>query len=164
MIGRRILMLLTLISLTASGVVEAGEPRPNVPPEGFKALFNGKDLTGWKGLVGNPKTRAKMSKEQLAAEQKKADELAAEHWKVVDGVLVGRLTHAVVAKGGHRGGVEVDRTAQHVHRDLEERRTGNAREGGADRGLHVFGDAVGLEAGVGVLRDGPHERDMVHLL
>ena len=88
MIGRRILMLLTLISLTVSGVVEAGEPTQNVPPEGFKALFNGKDLTGWKGLVGDPKTRAKMSKEQLAAEQKKADERADEHWMVEDGVLI----------------------------------------------------------------------------
>jgi len=60
----------------------------NVPPEGFKALFNGKDLSGWKGLVGNPKTRAKMSTDELAAAQKKADERARQHWKVVDGVLV----------------------------------------------------------------------------
>lgn len=60
----------------------------NTPPEGFKALFNGKDLSGWKGLVGNPKTRAKMSPEQLAAEQKKANERMRTHWEVVDGVLV----------------------------------------------------------------------------
>jgi len=58
------------------------------PPEGFVALFNGKDLTGWKGLVGNPKTRAKMSKEKLAEAQKKADEQMRAHWSVVDGVLV----------------------------------------------------------------------------
>jgi len=58
------------------------------PPPGFIALFNGKDLTGWKGLVGNPKSRAKMTPEQLAKAQKAADERARQHWKVVDGVLV----------------------------------------------------------------------------
>ena len=60
----------------------------NKPPKGFKALFNGKDLTGWKGLVGNPKTRAKMSKSELAEAQAKADENMRAHWNVVDGVLV----------------------------------------------------------------------------
>ena len=60
----------------------------NIPPEGFVALFNGRDLTGWKGLVGNPKTRAKMSPKELAEAQKKADEEMRKHWKVVNGVLV----------------------------------------------------------------------------
>jgi len=60
----------------------------NVPPEGFVALFNGKDLTGWKGLVASPPKRAAMSAEQLAEEQKKADELMREHWMVADGALV----------------------------------------------------------------------------
>ncbi|MEJ7593751.1 MAG: hypothetical protein WKF77_19610 [Planctomycetaceae bacterium] len=43
-------------------------------PEGFTPLFNGSDLTGWKGLVGNPKTRAAMPPEELAVKQKEADE------------------------------------------------------------------------------------------
>ena len=60
----------------------------NVPPSGFVALFNGTDLTGWKGLVGNPKTRAQMTPEQLAAEQEKADESMRQHWRVEDGALV----------------------------------------------------------------------------
>jgi len=29
-------------------------PADNTPPEGFVALFNGKDLTGWKGLLAAP--------------------------------------------------------------------------------------------------------------
>ena len=37
-----------------------------VPPEGFVALLNGRDLSGWKGLVGNPKSRAAMSDDELA--------------------------------------------------------------------------------------------------
>jgi len=60
----------------------------NVPPKGFRALFNGEDLSGWKGLVENPKTRAKMSKEELAAKQVKADANMRAHWKVEDGALV----------------------------------------------------------------------------
>jgi hypothetical protein len=60
----------------------------NTPPEGFKALFNGKDLSGWKGLVADPPKRAKMSAEELAEAQKKADERMNAHWKVQDGVLV----------------------------------------------------------------------------
>ena len=32
---------------------------------GFVSLFNGKDLTGWKALVGNPVTRAKMKAAEL---------------------------------------------------------------------------------------------------
>lgn len=55
---------------------------------GFTSLFNGKDLTGWKGLVGNPKTRAAMSAEELAAAQEKADANMREHWSVQDGMLV----------------------------------------------------------------------------
>ena len=55
---------------------------------GFVCLFNGKDLEGWKGLVENPIKRAKMSKEELAEAQKKADELMQKDWIVEDGVLV----------------------------------------------------------------------------
>lgn len=57
-------------------------------PQGFSPIFNGKNLSGWKGLVGNPKTRAAMSAEALTAAQQEADELMRAHWKVEDGVLV----------------------------------------------------------------------------
>jgi hypothetical protein len=63
----------------------------NTPPEGFVALFNGKDLTGWKGLVSpdkGPPARAKMSPEELKREQEKADDFMRAHWKVEDGTLV----------------------------------------------------------------------------
>ena len=33
-----------------------GPSRAPSPPEGFVALFNGKDLTNWKGLVANPRS------------------------------------------------------------------------------------------------------------
>ena len=57
------------------------------PPEGFTALFDGKTLAGWKGLVENPIKRAAMSPAELAEAQKKADERMRAHWQVVDGVL-----------------------------------------------------------------------------
>lgn len=59
----------------------------NEPPEGFHALFNGRNLDGWKGLVGNPETRAKMSAQELARKQVKADSIMRKHWSVRDGVL-----------------------------------------------------------------------------
>ncbi|MBX3437212.1 MAG: DUF1080 domain-containing protein [Planctomycetaceae bacterium] len=62
-------------------------PANGGPPEGFVELFNGQDLTGWKGLVANPRERAEMSPKELADAQKAADEQMRAHWKVVDGVL-----------------------------------------------------------------------------
>jgi len=60
----------------------------NRPPRGFTALFNGKDLTGWKGLVADPPTRAKMPPQELSEAQQRADERMRAHWKVEDGALV----------------------------------------------------------------------------
>ena len=39
--------------------------------EGFKPMFNGKDLTGWQGLVENPVARAKMKKVDLERSRQK---------------------------------------------------------------------------------------------
>ena len=62
----------------------------SAPPEGFKSLFNGHDLSGWRGLVGNPITRKKMSLEEWAREQIKADELMRKNWRVENGNLIYR--------------------------------------------------------------------------
>lgn len=56
--------------------------------EGFVPLFNGKDLSGWEGLVGDPPSRAKMSPEELKKTQAEADEEMRTNWKAVNGVLV----------------------------------------------------------------------------
>src|SRR5688500_17674544 len=60
----------------------------NTPPEGFTALFNGKDLTNWRGLAAPPPKLREMSKEELAKAQEEADQKMKKHWKVEDGVLV----------------------------------------------------------------------------
>jgi Domain of Unknown Function (DUF1080) len=73
----------------------------NVPPPGFTALFNGKDLTNWQGLLMVPDpsdTKGKKPKripaflvklpaDELAKKQKASDEDMRMHWKVVDGVI-----------------------------------------------------------------------------
>jgi hypothetical protein len=54
---------------------------------GYVSLFNGKDLTGWKGLVANPIARNKMSATELQAAQVIADKKMREDWIVQDGLL-----------------------------------------------------------------------------
>lgn len=56
--------------------------------EGYVPMFNGKDLTGWKGLVKNPIARSKMKPAELAKEQVKADEIMRNAWRAEDGCLV----------------------------------------------------------------------------
>ncbi len=61
----------------------------SMPDEkGYVSMFNGKDLTGWKGLVGNPITRAKMSEKELASKQVEANAKAAKNWSVKDHSIV----------------------------------------------------------------------------
>jgi hypothetical protein len=102
MTSRRLLVVLAMLAFTAA--VSAQE-KLNTPPPGFKALFNGKDLTGWKGLPLKPNMNAKKKEAQpyvamtmperlnaspgeLAEAQQRGDESAREHWKAEDGVLV----------------------------------------------------------------------------
>jgi len=56
--------------------------------EGFLPLFNGKDLSGWKGLVKDPPARSKMTAGELQRGQKAADEEMRRHWQVIDRTLV----------------------------------------------------------------------------
>ena len=87
---RQFLLCTIVVSVCLLNVLPAmaQDEELNKPPNGFTALFNGENLDGWKGLVGNPKTRAEMSADQLAAAQGKADESMRAHWSVEDGVLV----------------------------------------------------------------------------
>lgn len=57
-------------------------------PSLFTSLFDGKTLSGWKGLVENPIARSKMSTAELAVKQQKADEAMRRDWKVENGLLV----------------------------------------------------------------------------
>ena len=60
----------------------------NKPPNGFTALFNGKNLRGWKGLAHkNANQRRSLEGEALEMAQAKADETMRKHWSIENGVL-----------------------------------------------------------------------------
>jgi formylglycine-generating enzyme required for sulfatase activity len=67
-----------------AGATRVDDDKPG--DQGFVPLFNGKDLTGWQGLV-TVKDRARMTPEQLAEAQKKANAKVLPHWTVLDGIL-----------------------------------------------------------------------------
>lgn len=77
------------LSLTiAQSATPGGEKsKDNTPPPGFTALFNGKDLTNWQGLVTLPQ-RKKLGEDQLPDAIKKATAKAMLHWQAKEGVLV----------------------------------------------------------------------------
>lgn len=60
----------------------------NAAPAGFSAMFNGNDLTGWKGLAHkNANERWALTGDALTAAQATADVVMNEHWSVVEGIL-----------------------------------------------------------------------------
>ena len=60
----------------------------NVPPSGFKTLFNGEDLQGWKGLAHkNANSRRELKGDAATQAQMNADKVMREHWSVVEGIL-----------------------------------------------------------------------------
>lgn len=75
------------VTLSASSQEGSKNQPDNTPPPGFRALFNGKDLTNWQGLI-DVKKRAKMSTEERKTAQAAANDKVLPHWKVEDGVLV----------------------------------------------------------------------------
>jgi HEAT repeat protein len=58
-----------------------------LPDEGFKPMFNGKNLSGWQGLVENPIARARMKKVELERKQAEADMKVPANWSVKDGII-----------------------------------------------------------------------------
>ena len=70
----------------SAAVLKGG--KDNKAPTGFTALFNGKDLKGWKGLTHrNAIERRALKGADLKAAQAAADENMREHWKVVGGEI-----------------------------------------------------------------------------
>ena len=68
---RTILIPCLAATVVLSGTALAAD---NAPPEGFTALFNGKDFTGWQAKQG-----------KVESEEEKAKWL--EHWKVEEGTI-----------------------------------------------------------------------------
>lgn len=59
-------------------------PASQAPPAGFTALFNGRDLSGWRGRQQDysPYEEAKLTKDELAAKQGQWNADRDVHWKV----------------------------------------------------------------------------------
>lgn len=69
--------------------VSLAESAENSPPSGFRALFNGKDLTGWHGVsTEDPRLMAEMSADDRNAKRKKSLEDVNMHWSVQGDDLV----------------------------------------------------------------------------
>ena len=81
----KLTLLLSCFLFTGIGLA-AAEPQP---PKGYRALFNGKDLSGWWGLkTEDPSKWMALPPEQLAAKKKKSLEDIAKHWRVEGDELV----------------------------------------------------------------------------
>jgi hypothetical protein len=68
-----------------SAALGTAQQRPlNEAPKGFVALFNGKDLTGWRGRQPNydPREEAKLPPEELAKKQAAWNTERDAHWRV----------------------------------------------------------------------------------
>lgn len=83
----RILYLPALI-VALSAVSLSGQEN-NQPPDGFKALFNGKDLSGWHGMGHfDPRKLWAMSEEDRDKKHEADMESVRAHWSVSDGAIV----------------------------------------------------------------------------
>ena len=84
---RRFLVLM-LFAMFCLPCVASGQ-EDNRPPEGFRALFNGLDLTGWHGMKTiDPKALAAMSAQERQASKAANATDVAEHWTVESGQIV----------------------------------------------------------------------------
>ncbi len=68
---------------------ELDTPRPhNQPPDGFIALFNGRNLQGWNSWYADPLDRSKLSDAERQVVQARANEQYLKHWTVESGELI----------------------------------------------------------------------------
>src|SRR5688500_18484603 len=95
----RILIACVFVAAPALAEDKAG-PNDNKPPEGFTALFNGKDLTGWKGHI-DMRERATVKGEALDRLQADRNKLMEETWSVKDGVIH-HVPKLITVKGKER--------------------------------------------------------------
>ena len=76
-------------SVALSGLAPAATAQAVEPPEGFRALFNGEDLSGWWGVATeDPRKWGALPAGELARKKKKSLEDIRTHWRVEDGELV----------------------------------------------------------------------------
>jgi len=76
--------IVSLVLACAVAATRAEDKNLNKPPKGFTALFDGKDLKGWRGRQPNynPVEEAKLAPEERAKKQAEWNAERDKHWKV----------------------------------------------------------------------------------
>ena len=92
------------LSLLAA-VVASAQAADVTPPKGFRAIFNGRDLSGWYGL--NPHSVAKQEGEKKAATLKQMRDEFASHWRIENGELVNDGTGPYATTDEEFGNIEL---------------------------------------------------------
>ena len=88
MITNRAPFLLLSLSLLLASATSLLAQENNKAPEGYTAIFNGEDLSGWYGMNFSPVKLAEMSEEDRKAKLAKQTADMREHWSVENGELV----------------------------------------------------------------------------
>ena len=83
---RGAIVVASVLACAGAAILQAQAVAP-APPPGFTALFNGKDLSGWRGRPGgggvfSPYVEAKFTPEERAAKQKEWNADRDLHWRV----------------------------------------------------------------------------------
>jgi hypothetical protein len=78
----RLAIILVLTMACAASAQDSNATKK--PPQGFISVFNGKDLSGWRGRQPNydPREEAKLTKEEHAAKQAQWNTARDQHWRV----------------------------------------------------------------------------------
>lgn len=98
-----LIMAAALVWLSGNSSVRAVEP-----PPGFRALFNGKDLSGWHGMPHfSPYELANLPEEQRKARIAQWTEDARKHWRVENGELVNDGQGAYLTTDEEFGDIEL---------------------------------------------------------
>ena len=97
-----LLTIATAAWLALSTILHAA---PLAPPPGFRALFNGKDLSGWYGL--NPHTVVKLQGAKRAESLQQMRDEFAQHWRVENGELVNIGTGPYATTDEELGDIEL---------------------------------------------------------
>ncbi len=104
---RKLLLFLAFLGCVSIST-SAAPSVANQPPEGFTALFNGRDLTGWHGMPHfDPYKLDALRSEERAEQVRNWTEDAHKHWKVENGVLVNDGQGAFLTTDREFGDVEL---------------------------------------------------------
>jgi len=81
-----------ILGVVFCGAWGAAQEQETKPPEGYRAIFNGKDLRNWRGQIDeDPRVVAKvtqgLSEEEIRKKQEDVDAKTLAHWTAENGVI-----------------------------------------------------------------------------